>query len=109
MKYYGKILRVRICRTFCNNSISSDDRNSIQEYISSKAFRANRRNFVYRRTLINKYDNQGANCGAKQMLDGWEQSKGANIELMVMLLHVKPIVSLKNLEKADENQDNQAE
>jgi len=43
------------------------------------------------------------------MLDGWEQSKGANIELMVMLLHVKPIVSLKNLEKADENQDNQAE
>ena len=53
------------------------------------------------------------------MLDDWEQSKGANIELRVMLLHVKPVVTLKDLEKAieyrlnkekaDENQDNQAE
>ena len=59
------------------------------------------------------------NCHAKLMLDDWEQSKGANIELRVMLLHVKPVVTLKDLEKAieyrlnkekaDENQDNQAE
>ena len=53
------------------------------------------------------------------MLDGWEQPKGANIELMAMLLHVKLVVTLKDLEKAteyrlnkekaDEIHDNQTE
>ena len=66
-----------------------------------------------------KCDKLNRNCVAKPMLDGWEQPKGANIELMAMLLHVKLVVTLKDLEKAteyrlnkekaDEIHDNQTE
>ena len=43
-----------------------------------------------------------SSCDAILMLDGWETSCGANIELAAMISQGKPAVTLKNLEDAAE-------